>query len=130
MTPEHAKLMLPVIEAFANGKTVQVRLTNSTKWEDAENMNFGLDSIMYRIKPENELVPFKFDDAVKIIGVDVIVKGGDMIQGQIHIVSIGFDGVYLERASNSFQWFVSYQDLFDKYLFSPTEPCGKYVTQD
>jgi len=130
MTPQQTRVLLPVIEAFANGKTIQVRLSNSTKWEDAENMNFGLDTTMYRIKPEKELVPFDFKDAFKHMCVDVIVKGGSMVHGQIHIVSVGVDGVYLKKKENNLEWFVTYEDLLSLYLFSPTEPCGKYITRD
>ena len=129
MTSKQTKKLLPVIEAFANGNTIQVKLTGG-KWEDADNMNFNLDSDMYRIKPKKELVPFTFDDFKKLICVDVIVKGENMTQGMIHIVSVGLDGVYLKEKGKNFEWFLSYQVLFDKYMFSPTEPCGNYITRD
>lgn len=52
MTPQRAKELLPVIQAFAAGKTVQYRRDSSRDWSTANlylNFNDGND---YRIKPE------------------------------------------------------------------------------
>jgi len=125
MTREHAKSMLPIIEAFSNGEKVQIS-RHKDEWVECENIDFNLDLDKYRIKPEPKFIPLSFEEAKKILCVDVIAKGGDMVQGQIHVVAIGLDGVYL-RNLKDFEWFISYQDLFDKYLFSPTEPCGKII---
>jgi hypothetical protein len=55
MTRENAKLLLPIIQAFAEGKTVQ--LSNKgcldTYWEDLNaDESFCFPADRYRIKPE------------------------------------------------------------------------------
>lgn len=56
MTREQAKELLPIIQAFAEGKTIQL-FTNGI-WEDAENPSFG-ELSRYRIKSEPKFRPFK-----------------------------------------------------------------------
>ena len=56
MTREEAKEMLPIIQAFVEGKTIQL-FTNGI-WEDAKNPTFE-SGVMYRIKPEPKYRPFK-----------------------------------------------------------------------
>ena len=56
MTREEAKELLPIIQAFAEGKTIQL-FTNGI-WEDAKNPSFG-ELSRYRIKPEDTYRPFE-----------------------------------------------------------------------
>ena len=56
MTREEAKEMLPIIKAFAEGKTIQL-FTNGI-WEGAENPSFE-ELSRYRIKPESQYRPFE-----------------------------------------------------------------------
>ena len=56
MTREEVKKFLPIMQAFAEGKTIQL-FTNGI-WEDAKNPTFESGS-MYRIKPEPKYRPFK-----------------------------------------------------------------------
>ena len=57
MTREEAKELLPIIQAFAEGKTIQV-WTNDT-WEDEEYPCFFEELSQFRIKPEPKYRPFK-----------------------------------------------------------------------
>jgi hypothetical protein len=50
MTPENAKALLPIITAFAEGKTVQYRFDGS--WTEVANADFSNAPENYRIKPE------------------------------------------------------------------------------
>lgn len=60
MTREEAKELLPIIQAFVEGKDVQFRTYNSDEWSDVINPLFnGLKAIEYRIKPEPTYRPFK-----------------------------------------------------------------------
>ena len=53
MTPERAKELLPVITAFAEGKTIQFKSKQSNVWTDSiENISFDNSSAIYRVKPE------------------------------------------------------------------------------
>ena len=56
MTREEAKELLPIIQAFAEGKTMQ-DWTNDT-WKDKEYTSFG-ELSQSPIKPEPEYRPFK-----------------------------------------------------------------------
>ena len=56
MTREEAKELLPIMQAFADGKTIQL-FTNGI-WEGAENPSFE-ELSRYRIKPEPQYRPFK-----------------------------------------------------------------------
>lgn len=56
ITREEAKELLPIIQAFAEGKTIQL-FTNGI-WEDAKNPTFE-SGAMYRIKPGPKYRPFK-----------------------------------------------------------------------
>lgn len=58
MDRQQAKGLLPIIQAFAEGKTIQSRFINgSNTWWDDNNLSFG-DGVVYRIKPEPKYRPF------------------------------------------------------------------------
>lgn len=51
MTPERAKELLPVIQAFAEGKTVEYRNEGRESWITADRPVW-MDGVEYRIKPD------------------------------------------------------------------------------
>lgn len=61
MTREQAKELLPIIEAFAEGKTIQFKSIDD-KWDDFGNkgdkLSFDSPIHKYRIKPEPKYRPF------------------------------------------------------------------------
>ena len=61
MTREEAKELLPIVRAFAEGKTIQVKITDN-RWHDWEDetceLNFNSGPQDYRIKPESKYRPF------------------------------------------------------------------------
>lgn len=64
MTREQAKNMLPIIQAFAEGKTIQYR-NAECEWEDIPigvNLSFADTPSEYRIKPELKYRPFESRD--------------------------------------------------------------------
>ena len=62
MTREETKKYLPYIQAFAEGKTIQMQvITNNGSeiiWQDVNEPNFHLGHI-YRVKPESTYRPFE-----------------------------------------------------------------------
>ena len=60
MTRKEVKEMLPVLQAFADGKTIESRCIKGDKslWYDDEDPSFDND-FEYRIKPEPKFRPFK-----------------------------------------------------------------------
>ena len=57
MTREEVKAKLPIMLAFAEGKTIQIK--NEYKWADIEVPDFRCSTDKYRIKPEPKYRPFK-----------------------------------------------------------------------
>lgn len=58
MTKEEAKEFLPIIQAFSEGKEIQI-LSTERGWVTTENLIFNLSPNFYRIKPEPKYRPFK-----------------------------------------------------------------------
>lgn len=60
MTREEARVLLPIIQAYAEGKTIQVIDTTDQcgKWEDVTDLKINTDFEEYRIKPEPKYRPF------------------------------------------------------------------------
>lgn len=61
MTAETAKKLLPIITAFAEGKTVEFRNSCSEGWEVGIDLEFGVVGCEYRIKPQELLVNLYWD---------------------------------------------------------------------
>ena len=63
MTREEAKELMPIIQAFAEGKAIESRCIKGDKslWYDDEDPSFD-DDLEYRIKPEPTYRPFKDEE--------------------------------------------------------------------
>ena len=61
MNRKEAKELMPIIQAFAEGKAIQYydSLIDIADWEDCENPNFENLTYKFRIKPETTYRPFK-----------------------------------------------------------------------
>ena len=57
MTREEVKKLLPIMQAYAEGKTIQ--FLNGGKWYDVYDTDFYQSPDVYRIKPEPKYRPFK-----------------------------------------------------------------------
>ena len=55
-----AKVFLPIIQAFAEGKAIQQ--TDGYDWYDLDDPDFMANGSSYRIKPETKYRPFKNAD--------------------------------------------------------------------
>ena len=51
MTRKHAKELLPILQAYAEGKTIQTIMPNG-EWRDCEKPDFNCNISFYRIKQE------------------------------------------------------------------------------
>ena len=61
MTREEAKELLPIIQAYAEGKQIQDAIEGLTDWVDTDEINLEYEGqkIKHRIKPEPKYRPFK-----------------------------------------------------------------------
>ena len=53
-----AKELLPIIQAYAEGKTIQF-FSMDKGWEDKEYLSFTEEPYLYRVKPDPKYRPFK-----------------------------------------------------------------------
>ena len=60
MTREEAKQLLPIIQAYVEGKAIQQ--TDGYDWYDLDDPDFMANGSSYRIKPETKYRPFKNAD--------------------------------------------------------------------
>lgn len=58
LTRERAKELLPIIKAYAEGKTIQM-FDDENEWNDLNKPTFDGDPSSYRIKPEPKCRPFR-----------------------------------------------------------------------
>ena len=58
---EEVKELLPILQAFAEGKQIQDKIEGLTDWVDTDVSNFKYEGqkIKHRIKPEPKYRPFK-----------------------------------------------------------------------
>lgn len=59
MTREEVKNLLSILQAFAEGKTIQVKSGNGIWYDGGNKLKFDLDPQYYRIKLESKYRPFK-----------------------------------------------------------------------
>lgn len=61
ITREEAKELLPIMQAFVEGKQIQDKIDDLTDWVDTNGiiLEFNGKKIQHRIKPESEYRPFK-----------------------------------------------------------------------
>ena len=57
MIREEAEKFLPIIQAFAEGKTIETYSCSGMNWVEANNPSFSL-CFEYRVKPESKYRPF------------------------------------------------------------------------
>lgn len=61
MNRQQAKELLPIIQAFAEGKAIQDKIEGLPDWYDTDeiNLEYNGEKIIHRIKPESKYRPFK-----------------------------------------------------------------------
>ena len=58
MNREQAKELLPIIQAFTEGKVIEFRELCNECWMDATKPTFDIEKFEYRIKPDPKYRPF------------------------------------------------------------------------
>ena len=123
MTREQAKELLPIIQAFAEGKKIQYR-NHSDEWIDIKE-NEGLSFIChpsdYRIKSEPKYRPFEtkeecWQEMHKHPDFGWVVAKDSKIMYHIYVVGIGY--VLIDGMS------ISFSETFAEYEFTDGTPFG------
>ena len=127
MTREEAKELLPIIQAFAEGKTIQL-FTNGI-WEDAKNPTFE-SGAMYRIKPEPKHRPFKSQEECwnEMIKHQPFGFVKSKVKGYFHLIGLVQWSSELEDVmiifATSEQLARSSHSLFEDFIFADGTPFG------
>lgn len=125
MTREEAKELLPVIEAYSEGKEIQFKnkFLEYEDWKDALFIN-ETQEYTYRIKPQPKYRPFKskeecFVEMQKHTPFGWIKKKDNDYS---NILKIKEDGVIICLDNELTLTF--FQDLFEDYRFGDGSCCG------
>ena len=119
MTREEAKEMLPIIQAWADGKIIQVR--EKGRWVELCIDDFNLCPDMYRIKPEPKYRPFKtqeecWQEMHQHPDFGWVLAKDSKIMYHICVVGIGY--VLIDSMSPIFS------EAFAEYKFTDGTPFG------
>ena len=117
MTREEAKELLPIIQAFAEGKDIQIRNITDDGWDDIndDRMSFCAKAEAYRIKPESMYRPFKTKEECW----NEMHKHPDF--GWVRVSGKSLKSYYpISKISD----YNNFSDMFKEYEFTDGEPFG------
>ena len=123
MNRKEAKILMPVIQAFADGKDVETK--TGSGWISIENMSFAGNPDSYRIKPEPKCRPFKgaeecWNEMQKHQPFGWIKpKDDDVVTKFMLIDSLRNEGIAV-RTNVRF----NYHELLEHYTFADRTPLG------
>jgi hypothetical protein len=89
MTPEHVKKLLPIFQAYTEGKPLQLRMLD--KWVDltGNNVTFCHEPEDYRVKPEPVTKWVNIYESHSIAGYDSKANA-DSMAGKTRIACISY----------------------------------------
>lgn len=122
MNRQRAKELLPVIQAFAEGKTIQQSACGKPSlWLDIPSEHadvaFSRAPECYRIKPEPKLRPHNADELKALVGKILLYQP----TGAVHLVT-GFTDVG-QRVRVASDWYTK-ECLFKEWQHLDGSPCG------
>lgn len=127
MERENCKALLPIMQAYAEGKTIEIYQKTTGKWEVFPKPEFNGDPKNYRVKREKEYRPFKngqecweemhnHPDCGYIIRDGVYLSVWDIYSDAIHTSEDCDECLYFE-------------DALKEVTFTDGKPFGKEVTK-
>ena len=117
MNKERAKELLPIIEAFVNGKVIEYLFVGEWRVATCPDWTPG---VKYRIRQEPKLVPFTFEDNLIFRDKWVKYKGKNELSRFTNILKTG---VKNDLGS------ATYLQLLNNYEFEDGSKCGKYINE-
>ena len=131
MDRNQAKALLPIIQAYAEGKEIEIFDCTKKMWETAILPHFDCDSIFYRIKPETTYRPFK--DAEECLKEMLKHKPFGWLKSKEATEDVYFtitgltNDTHGAMLNSSGGW--SFSGLFDYYTFADGTPFGVKVEE-
>ena len=132
MTREEAKKLLPIIQAFAEGKEIQYR-NSFNEWIDIkknEGLSFIKTPLDYRIKPESQYRPFKTREECwnEMLKHQPFGWVKSKVKGYFHLIGLVQWASELEDVmiifATSEQLARSSRSLFEDFIFADGTPFG------
>ena len=131
MDRNQAKALLPIIQAYAEGKEIEIFDCTKKMWETAILPHFDCDSIFYRIKPDTTYRPFK--DAEECWKEMLKHKPFGWLKSKEATEDVYFtitgltNDTHGAMLNSSGGW--SFSGLFDYYTFADGTPFGVKVEE-
>lgn len=124
MTREEAKELLPIIQAYAVGKKIEM-LDFEGGWREIEDPGFQLDTKRYRIAPEPKYRPFKtkeecWNEMHKHPDFGWLIKMDTGIFVFVNIKAIFSEEIVFD---NDFNYY-TFKEAFKYYKFTDDTPFG------
>ena len=127
---EDAKELLPILKAFAEGKTIQDKIEGVTDWCDTDEINLEYNGrkIKHRIKPEKKYRPFKtkkecWDEMMKHQPFGWLIRKTEENYNSIGCITEYNGFVYLLFATKEDESFTA-EFLLKNYKFADGTPFG------
>ena len=131
MNRKEAAELLPIIQAYAEGKAIESRCIKGDKslWYDEEDPSFDND-LEYRIKPEQKYRPFAnaeecWREMQKHQPFGWIKPKSDDVIGKFMLIDSLMDKVVTVRTNVRFK----YHELLEHYTFADGTPFGVKVEE-
>ena len=124
MTREEVKQKLPIIQAYAEGKEIEMFINN--RWVSAESPGFIMELKNYRIKPEPKYRPFKtkeecWNEMHKHPDFGWLIKMDTGIFAFVNIKAIFSEEIVFD---NDFDNVYTFKNAFKYYKFTDGTPFG------
>ena len=121
MTRKEARDLLPLIQAYAEGKTIQ-RIDDKNEWNDLCIVNFDFSPNKYRIKPEIKYRPFKTQEECW----DEMLKHQPFgwVRGKYSKVLYHIESIASDRVVYAFGNHMSFDFIVKNYEFVDGTPLG------
>lgn len=119
MKRKEAEKFLPLIKAFSEGRAIEYKSVN--EWVETSEPNWVTDT-EYRIKSQQKLIPFTFEDNLLFKDKWFKYKDGAFRRS---LKLVAYDGDCVTIHNQSF----SYQKFLDNYIFEDGSSCGKYINE-
>ena len=118
MTREEAKELLPIMQAFAEGKTIEYRASGGA-WKVAQTPTWS-SHLIYRIKPEPKYRPFKSQEECwqEMLKHQPFGWVRGTISDILYLIESISDEIYYNRT------FASYNEAFKWVKFADGAPFG------
>lgn len=118
MTREETKELLPIIQAYAEGKTIQ--FFDGGKWDDVYETDFYQSPDKYRIKPEPKYRPFKTQEECwqEMLKHQPFGWVRSTMSDNLYIIEYISDDIDYNRT------FASYNEAFEWVKFADGTPFG------